>query len=141
MNNSRTLTIVALVLTAPAALLLLFGVPEMIRAFVALAADNTLTASTMSRDAVVGCFKILGGLIALVELWRLAIKTIRGKRYKFGLTFWGALVFGLIATNYSYALFGPEAALFFSLPLLALAYYMWRLQKKLHSVARNGIGT
>lgn len=130
-NSNRRLVVITALLMAPAVLLLLVGVPQMIAAFVGLASDGELTPSSISRDAMIGCLKIIGGVLALLELLRLAVRTIRGKKYVFGIRFFIALMLGLVATLYSYALFGLEAALFFSLPLLLLAYRMWRLQSQI----------
>lgn len=138
-DSRRALIAMTVLLMAPAILLLLFGLPQIVIAFVGLAADGTLAQSTMSREAIVGCLKIVGGALALLELGRLSLRTIQGHVYRFGIRFFVAAGLGLVATHYNYLLLGPEAALFVTLPLLFLAYRMWRVQRSIAVGATPGM--
>lgn len=129
MDRRTLLVIETIVLVAPTALIVAWGIPHMLAEILRIYRFGS--PANISPEGWIGAFGVIGGALALGELIRLAMRTIAGRRYRFGPVFLIAVALGVVAVHEIQQLFGVGFAIFVSAPLVFLAFHMYRLQKKL----------
>lgn len=131
MDRKASLIFETILLTAPAVFIVVWGLPNMIVEVIHLYRFDPQGIGGISPEGWFGCLRVIGGAAALIELIRLATRTINGRPYRFGVWFFMAAGFGLVAAHYLYQMFGIRFAVFVFAPLLFLALHMHRLQMRL----------
>lgn len=116
-------------LLAPAGLLLLWGVPVMAVEIWRVLRYNGL--AEVSGDGWLGVLRVGAGLLAVLEVIRLAQRTIRGKRYRVGVFFVLAVLCGGIAASYLERLFGLAFAVVITAPAVVLVARLLRAQDEI----------
>lgn len=116
-------------LLAPAGLLLLWGVP-----IVVVEIWRVLRYSGMAEvteDGWLGVLRVVAGLLAVLEVIRLAYRTIRGEKYRVGASFVIAVLCGGIAASYLERLFGLAFAVVVAAPAVVLVARLLRVQNEI----------
>lgn len=116
-------------LLAPAGLLLLWGVPALVVEIWRVLRYSGVAGIT--QDGWIGVLRVRAGLLAVLEIVRLAHKTIRGEKYRVGVFFVFAILCGGIAASYLERLFGLAFAVVVTAPVVVLAARLLRVQNEI----------